>query len=96
MKVTYDQWVRYFEPEPNFITNDAPFDGTMFETYGSDDDYVRSVIREMNGDSFVWTLVDGDEANMIVSGYNVVNRLGYFVTKAPAVGVVEVELESAE
>ena len=95
MKITYDQWLTY-EPEPNMLNDGAPFDGCMFETYGEEHDYVLSVARERNGDSFIWTLVDGDGVDAIVAGYHIVNRLGYFVTKAPAVGVVDVELESAK
>lgn len=93
MKVTLDKWFERYQPEPNFINNgDSPFDGRMFETYGPEYDYVLSVIREQNGDDFVWTLVENDGILSITAGAHKVNALGYFVTKAPAVGVIDVEV----
>lgn len=93
MNITYDQWVQDYQPELNTLNNSAPYDGLMFETFGYEEDYVRSILAEPNGGLFVWTLMDGDGVDAIVSGFHWVNRLGYFVTKVPVIGDVTVEWE---
>lgn len=38
----YGQWVRAFVPRQNRLKPHAPQDGTMFETYGVELDYVKT------------------------------------------------------
>lgn len=58
---------------------DYGWNGTLWETFGRDLEFVRSVPNEN-----VWTLIDGDDGGqVIVSGFHVVNRVGYFVTELP-------------
>ena len=90
MEISYTEWFSNYKPEANMLNLNAPFGGTMFETYGEEHDYIRSVLDESEDDSFIWTLVDGDSLNAIISGYHIVNRLGYFVTRFPAIGYIEV------
>lgn len=51
--------------------------GSMFETYGKDFEYVRSL-----DERYVWTYLSGD-GDCIVNGLRFVNRLGYYVTELP-------------
>ena len=58
--LTYDQWCKKFKPvrNPN-VDDDAPFDGTMFETYGPDLEAVQNA-----NPGCVWTLFDGDDVDI--------------------------------
>jgi hypothetical protein len=50
----------------------------MYETYGKDLDLLRSQPIEN-----IWTYcIAGDEA-YIISGYHIVNRIGYYITEKP-------------
>lgn len=72
---------------PNHVTANAAFDGAMFETYGQDLDHVLAFANAKSGAMRrrVWTLVEDDEGDpVLVNGYRLVNRLGYFVTTKPA------------
>jgi hypothetical protein len=51
----------------------------MFETYGSEVEFVKS--QDTNK---IWMLGDGDDGGMYIwSGWGFVNRIGYFVTEVP-------------
>lgn len=77
--MTYEQWVEAYKPIQNHLNEFAPLDGTMFETFDSELQYVRKA-NEAN----VWTLVEGDEDEWIlVNGYHYVNRIGYVITEVP-------------
>lgn len=83
LSLTYDDWCATFAPIKNPVRKDAPFDGAMFETFGDE----LAFVRDQPADR-IWTLVQGDpEAHggdlYVVSGYHLVNRLGYFVTGRP-------------
>ena len=65
-------WLEIYKPIRNHLDKDT--NGTMFETYGSELQFVKSNIKNNN----VWTLFDD---NTICSGYWIVNRLGYYVTE---------------
>ena len=62
----------------NHLTNDAPFDGCMFETYGEELAFVRQ--QNMR---YIWTIVDGDRGLAIVRGFFFVNRIGYLISTTP-------------
>lgn len=74
-----ETWFDTFKPLPNLIDPTASFDGYMFETYGSEIEFVKS-----QDPNTIWTYVDGDDGGLyIVSGWQAVNRIGYFVTTLP-------------
>ena len=80
-------WAAEFKLMPNHVTADAPFDGMMFETYGDDLAHVLSFANAKRASDRrrVWTLVEDDEGEpVIVNGYHLCNRLGYFLTGKPA------------
>jgi hypothetical protein len=70
--------------ELNFISNHicehrSVWGGCMFETYGEELDFVRSV-----DPSRICTLIEGDDGEWyVVSGYHFVNRLGYLILESP-------------
>ena len=79
LSLTYDDWCAAYAPLKNPVRKDAPFDGTMFETFGDE----LAFVRDQPADR-IWSLVQGDDGDLyVVSGYHLVNRLGYFVTGRP-------------
>lgn len=78
----YDVWMELYRPIKNDVTEpgeDAPFEGTMFETFGREFERVRST-----PDEYVWTYVSGDNnEGVITAGRHYVNRMGYFITQNP-------------
>lgn len=88
--MTEEEWWEKYEPIKNPFDENASFEGCMFETYGVEMDYVAS----RNCENIVWTIVDGDEGQWIVTGMHYVNRLGYLITaKSWETGDEEVALE---
>jgi hypothetical protein len=90
--LSFDGWVSKYTPMINHLSPGAAFDGLMFETHGNELALVLSYANGAMGRSYrrkVWTLVEDDEGQaVIVEGYHLVNRLGYFLTvKAAAAGV---------
>ncbi len=86
---SYNVWVRQYKPVQNHVTANSPYDGTMFETFGPDREYVLSVANSHNPSDLqrVWTLLDAGGRDLtIASGYHLVNRLGYFITEIPYTG----------
>lgn len=92
IRMSFDKWVETFQPIANTITPDAPFDGTMFETYGADVAHVKARVHPDDALLHVWTLVDGDEGQYVVDGYHLVNRVGYFLTAKPFVAGTQYEV----
>lgn len=78
MEQELDAWIGKYLPIQNHLVTDANWNGTMFETYGNEYDYVAAQ-PEQN----VWTWVDGDTGTWIVNGLHHVNRIGYFITEQP-------------
>lgn len=77
--ITDQEWTETYQPIKNPIDPDASCDGEMFETYGEDLDFVRQ-----QNPAHIWTYADDDNGKpFIQSGYHLVNRIGYFVTKNP-------------
>ncbi len=70
----WDEWADKYQPIWNRISDT----GQMFETYGAELDYVKTVDPRC-----VWTRVSGDMSDLIVAGYAYVNRFGYYVTELP-------------
>lgn len=75
--MNYEQWVKKYKPIQNRLVEDAAFDGTMFETYDKELDYVKQ-----QNYYYVWTYVSS-QGDYIIPGKHLVNRIGYFITKEP-------------
>lgn len=55
-------------------------EGSMLETYGKDLEVIRKQAKE--NVKKVWTLVDGQENNLIaITGYHLINRVNYIITE---------------
>ena len=53
------------------------FNGTMYETFGEELDYVFNLAKTTKR---VWTIIEGDDdAIFFVAGFHLVNRLGFIV-----------------
>lgn len=81
--LTEDEFRARFDPIPNPIAaDDRAFDGCLFETYGAELAFIRQLVaREPQR---VWTVIEADGSMSIESGFHVVNRLGYLVTRHAA------------
>ena len=93
LKLTHEEFEREYLPQQNHLDDNASSNGRMFETYGPEVDYVIGIANSEPGR--VWTLVecdatdpdetdeDGDPytTTHLVSGFHLVNRMGYIITK---------------
>lgn len=79
-ELDFDLWVETYKPIKNHIDSNSSFDGTMFETYGDEVEFVRNA-----NPLCIWTYGDGDDSGSYIwNGYHFVNRIGYFITEVPA------------
>lgn len=79
-ELSFDEWETTFKPITNYLDENASFQdenglGIMFETYGDELMYVK-----LRDPLTVWTYMDTDNGTVIVDGYHVASRIGYFVT----------------
>jgi hypothetical protein len=77
-KMRIEDFESAYCPIENHIDDNSSLDGTMFETYGAELDYVKA-----QEPSCIWTYCDEDEGLFIKSGYHLANRLGHVITKNP-------------
>jgi hypothetical protein len=83
-EITEDEFDEQYPLVTNHINSNASwvFDdgpGCLFETYGEEVDFVRS-----QDPCTIWTVVDSDDGNQyVLSGYHLVNRIGYLISTVP-------------
>lgn len=53
--------------------------GCMFETFGSEIDFVIKTHKETP--KKIWTIIESEGEMFISAGFHFVNRLGYFITE---------------
>lgn len=86
--LSYDGWCEVYRPMANTINEHSAFDGNMFETFGPE---LAAV--QVADPSCVWTIVTTDDDGLcVVSGFHIVNRLGYLVTGRPWTGAEPLEI----
>jgi hypothetical protein len=79
IEMDFDEWCETYKPIPNNIVEDSSFDGTMFETYGAEYEFVKKA-----DPSYIWMYGDGDDGGTYIwNGWHIVNRIGYFITEVP-------------
>lgn len=91
-KLTEEEFYDQYELVDNLIDDNASFDGKMFETFGDELDFVIEMAKQRR----VITIIESDEncedcddeveciPNMYyVSGFHLINRIGYLVTSEP-------------
>lgn len=66
----------HLDPHATWAFADGP--GCLFGCHGAELDFVLAQPA-----STVWTLVDGDETQHLLSGLHIVNRVGYLVSRVP-------------
>lgn len=87
-EISDDEWQQEFKPIKNHIDTNASFNGEMFETYGAEEEFVKS-----HDPAYVWTYGDGDNGGTFIwNGYHYVNRIGYFITEVPCPKDEEVQV----
>jgi hypothetical protein len=72
----WSQWTDQYKPIKNHFSNDPDYE--MFETYGEELEFVMA-----QDPRNIWTYMDADGGSLIVEGYHLVNRLGYYITEKP-------------
>lgn len=82
-RITEEEFESQYLPQDNHIVGaeKAAFSGKLFETYGTELDYVLSMANNKETANRVWTVIEGDEGMCYVAGYHLVNRLGYLITE---------------
>jgi len=80
-RISWGRFERDFPLIKNPIESNTGFDGCLFETYGAEDTFVRSMIDSNR----VLTITDSDsgDKSVISTGYHFVNRTGYLITQRP-------------
>ena len=74
----YPLITNHLNPNASWVFGDGP--GCLFETYGEELAFVRT-----QDPRTIWTLVDGgdDDNQYLISGYHLVNRIGYLISTIP-------------
>jgi hypothetical protein len=75
---SFENWEAAYKPVRNPLNPDGAHNGYMFETYGEEFEKARNTSIEN-----IWTLVEDDGMEAILSGFHLVNRIGYFITEVP-------------
>ena len=89
--LTEEQFYEQFTPIENHIDDNAGWNGSMFETFGEELEYVKMKAQSGNN---VWTLVEGEDDTWYISnGMRLVNRMGYFITREEWQGETDVEID---
>ena len=87
----WNAFLEKYKPEYNHINGNTDEYNHAFETYGAEVEYVKS-----KPNNHIWTRVQGDMSDLIVTGYHLVNRLEYYVTEVPWTNEDEYVLLSVE
>ena len=102
-KLVFNHFERAKQPETVADEDLCSFNGNMFETFGEELDFVREMAKQNR----VITILEGDDETCsgeceacecgstlyYVSGYHLVNRIGYFVTEEPITEEFECKLD---
>lgn len=77
--ISVEEWDEKYKPMDNHIDLNASWEGSMFETYGAELEFVRNTPTDR-----IWTYCEGDNDEiLLIAGYHLVNRIGYFITREP-------------
>lgn len=93
IQLTEDEFDDRYQLVPNHLNPNASWacgenGGCLFETYGEELEFVRR--QDPNR---IWTFVDGDDGDQyVVSGYHLVNRIGYLISTEAVPEGTEIEV----
>jgi hypothetical protein len=89
IEMDFDEWVAEYQPIPNHLDKHSSFDGTMFETYGDEYEFVKAA-----NPNCIWMYGDGDDGGSYIwSGWGFINRIGYFITTKPFPDNVTIQIK---
>ena len=89
VEMEYEDFVATYKPILNHLNKNASFDGMMFETYGDEVEFVKSI-----SPANIWMYGDGDSGGSYIwSGWGYVNRLGYFITEIPCPPDTDIQIK---
>lgn len=82
IEISEDDFDSRFPLLRNHLREDAPWSvgdasGCLFETFGPELEFVRR-----QDACTVWTLVDSEDGLVLISGFHIVNRVGYLISSA--------------
>ena len=80
IRMSEDEFYEKYNPVKNHLDANAAFDGCMFETYGTEVEYVSAFAKNENKNK-VWTIIEAEGNFYYLSGYHIVNRFGYLITE---------------
>lgn len=95
MKVSEEEFYDKYVPKTNHIlladkddnideTDIAPFGGKLYETFGPEYDYIRSMSMNDETKKHIWTIVENDDETFsAIAGFHIVNRYGFMITERP-------------
>ncbi len=92
IEIPEDEFDATYPLKTNHLRADASWDygdgGCLFETYGEELEFVRQ-----QDPRTIWTLVDGDDGDQyLISGFHVVNRIGYLISTVPVPEGIEIQV----
>ena len=79
-RITYEEFEEKYVPIKNHLDDNASYDGVMYETFGDEVQYVLSLANDEYHKTRVWTVIGDCNSTVVISGYHLVNRLGYIIT----------------
>lgn len=82
--ISDDEWIDVYKPQNNHINNNREFNGWMYETYGEEAEYIKSMIDS----KCVWSIDEGEKNGREILYYRPLMKwddqyLGFFVTDVP-------------
>jgi hypothetical protein len=91
IEMTFEEADEQFKFMVNNYDEYSSFDGLMFETYGDEVEYVKSISPDR-----IWMYGDGDDGGTYIwSGWGFVNRLGYFISEKPVPPNTKIQIKVA-
>ena len=81
IELTDDEFYEKFSILKNHLDSNAPFDGCMFETFGEELEFVKTMPANR-----ILTIIESDQCFYYLLGYHYVNRMGYLILKEPYEG----------
>ena len=82
----YPVITNHLDDNASWTLDDQP--GCMFETFGEELEFVRQQEPRT-----IWTLMQGDDdVDYLLSGYHLVNRIGYLISTVPVPDGVDIQV----
>jgi hypothetical protein len=90
--LSIEEWEHHFKPVNNHIDTESSFDGIMFETTGSEYDYVAAIGH--NEPNRIWTYIDKEDGTtVIINHWGFEGRIGYFITEKPYDDMLNIQVQ---